>query len=55
MDRVIARGIPSGIAEIDEYGTPWVHVRLRSVKGWEYHSWGIAERTGWRLVRPRSQ
>lgn len=55
MDRVIERGSPSRIAEIDEYGTPWVNVRLKIENEWEYHTYGILEETGWIQVRPRKQ
>ena len=53
MKAIIARGRPSRIYEVDEYGTPWVAMRLQGLSGLEHHTWGIMEKTGWRKVVPR--
>jgi len=51
MKTLIARGRPSRVYEIDEYGTPWIAARIHVDGQSEDHYWGIFERTGWRLVR----
>ena len=38
------------IDRIDEYGTPWVTVRIHRSRGTSVDRWGIFERTGWRRV-----
>ncbi|MBN1589639.1 MAG: hypothetical protein JW888_09000 [Pirellulales bacterium] len=53
MKIMIARNWPSRVYEIDEYGKPWIYARVRSEDGWEHHTWGICEKTGWRIVRKR--
>ncbi len=39
------------IDSIDEFGTPWITVRIRRTTGTTVETWGIFERTGWRRVR----
>lgn len=55
MKKLIRRTWPSRIYRIDEHGTPWIAARTRRRKGWEYHWWGIFERTGWRKVTRRTR
>jgi hypothetical protein len=50
MDKLIKRGYPARIFMIDEYGTPWVRVRLQVRNASEHHTWAIMEKTGWVLV-----
>ncbi len=54
MDRLIARGYPARICRIDEYGNPWIRVRLKSDSGYEHHTWSITESSGWMKVVPRN-
>jgi hypothetical protein len=54
MRAMIRRAWPSRVVEIDEYGQPWIHARLRVRGRLHYHSWGIMESTGWSLVRRRN-
>ena len=54
MRAMIRRTWPSRVAEIDDYGQPWIHARLRLRGRLHHHSWGIMESTGWHLVRHRS-
>lgn len=51
MKTMIARTWPSRVSRIDEFGTPWICARIRKDGRLEYHSWGIYEKTGWRVVR----
>ena len=44
MEAMIARSWPSRVYEVDEFGTPWVAVRLRKDGEIEHHTWGILER-----------
>ena len=53
MKAVIARGFPLRIYEIDEYGQPWVEIRLKCPEGYEQHTWCVMEKTGWRKVMTR--
>lgn len=53
MKIMIVRRWPSRVCGIDEYGTPWIDARTRGKRGWEWHSWSIFEKTGWRLVAKR--
>ena len=53
MNKLIKRRFPSSVAEKDEYGRPWIYVRLRVRGRVEYHSWCVMESTGWRMVQPR--
>jgi hypothetical protein len=55
MNVMISRSWPSRVYEIDEYGTPWIEARIRRKGRVEYHTWGIFERTGWRLVCARGR
>ena len=54
MNVMISRTWPSRVFKIDEFGTPWIDARIRRNGRIEYHSWGIYEETGWRVVRRRS-
>lgn len=51
MNAMVARSWPSRVSRIDKYGFPWIEARMRKKGGVEYHTWGIHEKTGWRLVR----
>ena len=51
MKMMVSRTWPSRVVEIDEYGCPWIHARIRVRGRLHYHSWGIMESTGWRVVR----
>lgn len=50
MQVMISRRWPSRVYEIDEYGTPWIAARIRKDEHIEHHTWGIFEKTGWRLI-----
>ncbi len=50
MKAIISRGLPSRIYDVDEYGTPWVEMRLQGPDGLEQHTWSIMEKTGWKKV-----
>ena len=53
IELLIARRRPCRISRITEDGYPWIDARVRRPDGTiAYHSWGIYESTGWRLVRP---
>jgi hypothetical protein len=52
--RLIARGRPLRICEVDEWGVPWVRCRVRRRTGsWEQHFVAITE-GGWVRVRKRN-
>jgi hypothetical protein len=51
---MIRRTWPSRVVEIDEYGVPWIHARIRLRGRLRFHGWGILESTGWRVVRRRN-
>ena len=53
MRALIRRARPSRVAEIDEYGQPWIRARLWLRGRLHHHSWGIMESSGWRLVGRR--
>jgi hypothetical protein len=53
MKKMIKRGRSSRVREIDEYGQPWIHARIRERGSIHYHSWAIFESTGWRRVNRR--
>jgi hypothetical protein len=53
MKVLIKRSWPSRKARIDEYGSPWVEVRISQHGKLDYHSWAILESTDWRLVKRR--
>ena len=51
--RLIARGRPSRVFQIDEYGLPWIRCRFRRKNGkWENH-WLAINDDSWVLVRGR--
>ena len=52
MKAMLKRTWPSRIAEIDEFGSPWIHVRTIRGKP-QFHSWAIMESTGWRVLKRR--
>jgi hypothetical protein len=53
--RLLARGRPMRICEIDDWGLPYVCCRFRRKNGrWEHHWLGLDE-MGWVLVEPKSQ
>lgn len=54
MKAMIRRTWPSRIVEIDEYGSPWIHARVRFRGKLRFHSWAIMESTGWRRVKRRT-
>lgn len=53
MKRMIKRSWPSRVFVIDEYGDPWISARILWRGKYQYHTWKIAESTGWRQVRRR--
>lgn len=53
MQKMVTRRRPSRVAEIDEFGYPWINARLRECGTLRYHGWAIMESTGWRLVKRR--
>jgi hypothetical protein len=54
MRTLISRRRACRVAEIHADGYPWINARVRSIdEVLEYHSWGIYEASGWRLVRKR--
>jgi hypothetical protein len=55
MKVLIKRARESRVAEIDEYGRPWIHARLRVRGRLQYHSWLVVESSGWRLVQRRGR
>ena len=55
MESMVARSWPSRVYEVDEFGTPWISARLRKNGEVEHHTWGLLERTGWRVVKGRSR
>lgn len=55
LQLLISRRRPCRVARVDEFGYPWIDARTRDPDGKTvYHSWRIAEWTGWRRVVPRS-
>ena len=54
MKRMLKRTWPSRVAEIGEYGNPWIHARIRVRGKVHHHSWSILESTGWRIVAVRT-
>ena len=54
MKQLLTRTWPSRVCEIDEWGNPWVDVRLKVGDKYEHHSWAILESTGWRFVEHRT-
>jgi hypothetical protein len=55
MKAMIRRTRPSRVVEIDEYGSPWIHARMRVRGKYHLHSWSIMESTGWRPVKRRTR
>jgi hypothetical protein len=53
MKAMVRRKWSSRVREIDEYGIPWIHARLKVRGKWHYHYWGIMESTGWHAVKRR--
>jgi hypothetical protein len=53
MKKMIKRSWPSRVFMIDEYGRPWISARIHGRGKYQYHSWMIAESTGWRQVKVR--
>lgn len=52
-ERLIARGRALRIAEIDDWGLPWIHCRFKRPDGtWEYHALAVND-DSWVRVRPR--
>jgi hypothetical protein len=53
--KLLTRRRPLRIAEIDEYGIPWIHCRFRGQDGqWEYHSLAF-DHGGLVRVKPRKK
>ena len=46
---VIARGYWQRVYEIDEYGNPWIEIRLNVNGNIQVHTWAIFEESGWKL------
>jgi hypothetical protein len=53
MKKMVKRSWPSRVFMIDEYGDPWISARIRERGKYYYHTWKIAESTGWRQVKMR--
>ena len=53
MKKMIKRKWQSRVYRISEDGYPWSRARMKKRGRFEYHEWGIYEKTGWRLVRKR--
>ncbi|GDY13882.1 hypothetical protein LBMAG53_27600 [Planctomycetota bacterium] len=53
LDKLIARGRWQRISKIDEYGTPWIFVRLKYNNHYEHHTWAIFESSGWIMKSPQ--
>jgi hypothetical protein len=53
MKRMLQRKTPVRVAEIDEFGTPWILANTTERGRRQYHRWVILEQTGWRRVVPR--
>jgi hypothetical protein len=53
MRKMIQRCWPSRVHEVDEYGNPWIHARVRERGKYRFHSWAVLESTGWRRVKRR--
>ncbi len=51
IKKMIKRSWPSRVFTVDEYGEPWISARIRERGKYHYHSWKIAESTGWRQVQ----
>lgn len=49
---MIRRRFPSRIKRI-EYGMPWIDARIKVKGKIHYHTYGIDETSGWRLVKSR--
>lgn len=47
LDKLIARGRWQRISTIDEYGNPWIQVRIKYDAKYEHHTWAILESSGW--------
>ena len=54
MRKMIRRSWPARVCEIDEYGHPTIHARMRERGRIVLHTWAIVETTGWRLVKRRT-
>jgi hypothetical protein len=53
-ERLIERGYPQRIYEIDEWGLPWIDCRFRLADGqWEHHLLAVND-DSWVLVKPRA-
>ena len=51
--RVIARGRPQRIFQIDAWGTPWISFRFKMKNGRWQHHWLVVNHDGLILDRPR--
>ena len=49
LDELIKRGYWQRVYEIDEYGYPWIYIRLSIKNKVEIHTWAIFEESGWIL------
>ena len=54
LQAMIKRTWPSRVCEVDAWGYPWIHARMRRRGRIEHHWWCISESTGWRKVAKRS-
>lgn len=51
--KLIARGRPARVFQIDEYGLPWIRCQFRRRNGaWEYHSLAVND-DSWVRVKAR--
>ena len=55
MKKLIKRSWPCRICEMDQYGNPCIHIKLKNKDKYEYHSWSITEKTGWIKIIPRKK
>lgn len=55
MKRMMRRSWPSRVYKIDERGYPWVSARTCERGKWKYHTWMIAESSGWRHVKRKGR
>jgi hypothetical protein len=51
--RLVARGRPLRVFQIDEYGAPWIHCRIRGKSGRLEDHWLAINHDGLVRVRPR--
>lgn len=55
IDKLIEGGCIAEVNEVDEYGNPWVFIRVKIDGENEEHAWSIFESTGWELAIPTTK